>query len=336
MPILFSAVAALVTGVAFYATPGAGAQGRAFVPYTLPKGEEPQPAPVAAPLGEIRPHAELLPADLNLGSAREVNEEDGGESLEYEIHWNGVPAGRTIMKVKKRENPGGKSAPEYWEVRMDTRSTRLVANFYPVKDKAISTIDVKGGFSRYYYANLREGTYKGEERIRMDYTAARMEALYERTRIDDSISGLTVPLSGKVLDPLSAIYYLRAIDLGANLKLREDLASAAAAGRLSRPELDRKLKEARIVLPICADRRVWDTEIVPVAREHLDVKGVGRRQACILIALKCGFNGLFQRRGDVRIWVHEAARIPVKMEVEIPIGACEVVLDRFDRAPFGK
>jgi hypothetical protein len=163
-----------------------------------------------------------------------------------------------------------------------------------------------------------------------------MEAVCGRNRLDDTISYLTIPLSGKVLDPLSAIYYLRAIDFGENLKVREELAADAESGKLSRQEYDRRLKDARILLPICTERRVWDTEIVPVAREYLDLKCIGKKQACILIVPKCEFNGIFQRRGEMRIWLHEATRVLVRMEVELPIGACEIRLASHAYSPLDK
>lgn len=339
--------AAAAAGASYWA-PGAGAQGEPNAPKPLKPtfGEEygPAPQPVKPadesepPLAAIRPHAELKPADLDLGSAQDLNDEKApkGEMLDYEILWNGIPAGRSIMGVRKRASYPDKNGPEVWEIRMDTRSTRLVGNFFPVKDKVITSIDVKGGFSRYYYLNQREGAYKGEERIRVDYTAAKMEAVCGRTRLDDTIGYLTIPLSGKVLDPLSAIYYLRAIDFGENLKVREELAADAESGKLARQDYEKRLRDARILLPICTERRVWDTEIVPVAREYLDLKCIGKKQACILIVPKCEFNGIFQRRGEMRIWLHEATRVLVRMEVELPIGACEIRLAGHAYSPLDK
>lgn len=318
---------------------GVGAQGEAPGASTPVLHEEKAtPADPLFPANTVAQQAELPPVHLDLGSAEDLKDEDSakGEQLEYEIRWNGIPAGRTFMRVRKREGYPDKQGPEVWNVRMDTRSTRLLSHFYAVKDKAITLIDVKGGFSRYFYQNKREGAYKAEERIRADYTAARMEVHYEQSRPDDRLSTQTIPLAGKVLDPLAALYYMRSIDFGANLRERAELAAAADTGKLSRAEYDRKLKDLRIILPICTERRVWNTELTPIAREPLDLPGVGKKQPCVLVIPHCEFNGLFQRRGELRMWVHEATRVPVKLEVEIPIGACEVLLDRHLNSPFEK
>lgn len=71
------------------------------------------------------------------------------ETLEYEVRWNGVPAGTSRLTVHRHE-PFNKG-PECWFARMVTESNPVVSTIYPVKHKAKTVIDVKGGFSRQFY-----------------------------------------------------------------------------------------------------------------------------------------------------------------------------------------
>jgi hypothetical protein len=263
---------------------------------------------------------ELAPADLKLD--RYKPGEDGrpqwvGEELEYGIRWHGVPAGRALLKVKRRERFPEPDGPETWLVRLDIRSSRIVSTFHPLRNKTQSQIDVKGGFSRYFSKEQNEGRYEMRERVLPDYALDKLEAGYEfpqPCRATQDAQGrartpwkkLAIPLNGKVLDPLSAVYRLRSLDL--------------APGKT-------------IVLPILTERRVWNTRIKVEGRERLEVPALGGSQPCLVLAPECQFNGLFERRGPLRIWVHEATKVVVKLAAETPIGACEALLEAHRNSP---
>lgn len=299
--------------------------------------DSPRPAPPAAPVAApAAPAAEplaLAPADLKLD--RYKRGEDGrpewaGEELEYQIRWNGLPAGRAVLRVKQRDRFPDAQGPETWLVRLDIRSNRAVTSVYPVRNKAQSRIDVKGGFSRLFANEVSEGEYQAKERARFDYTLEKLEALYEYPQWFEHPASekeearfpwkaLTIPLNGKVLDPLSAVYYLRALDLKPG---------------------------QTVVLPICADRRVWNTPVKVEGRETVDIPGLGPRQPCLVLLPECEFNGLFVRRavrtrtaagdwmGAVQLWVHEGTKVPVKLAAETPLGSCEALLDSHRFSPF--
>lgn len=233
-----------------------------------------------------------------------------GEELEYLIQWNGIPAGKTLMRVVERKPwPDNTQGRDCWRVRLDTRASRALSALYPVRDKAFSIIDVKTGCSRFFSMDKREGDYAFMERIQFDYRLTTMKATYEIHRNGRWRECPRISLKKKVLDPLSALYHLRACT-ELNLENR-----------------------AGIHLAICTDRRVWETRIYPLAREMMTIPGLPGLHRCMTVKPECEFNGLFQRRGEMTVWLHEATRIPVKMEVEIPIGACEVNLLSHKKSP---
>ncbi len=247
------------------------------------------------------PPAELKAADLKLMV---------GERLVYDIRVGGLPAGKAQLIVRKQE-PLAENEPEVWTVALETNSSRAMSLYYKVQDWAKSYIDVKGGFSRFYHLQIREKDSKYEELIRFDYDIKVMEAMYERKRPDgewQKHKNLRLPC--KVLDPLSALYYLRSVNF-----------ESLRAGQ-------------SFYLPICADRKVWNTRIKVVERlEAPEDYGKLKARRCLVIEPEAEFKGLFERKGKMRIWVDLETGIPLKMNVEIPIGPAEVILSEHANSP---
>jgi hypothetical protein len=244
--------------------------------------------------------AELAPASLKLS----VN-----EKLVYDIRVGGIPAGKAALEVARMGPMDGESGPAIWAVMLTVRANRALSFLHDVRNQARSWIDVKGGFSRFYRNTRREGQVHIEERLRISYDIGKMEASYERPGHDDQWRSHAIPLTGKVLDPLSAVYYLRSLSL-ANLKAGDE-----------------------IVLPVCADRRVWKTKLRVVDPSHPEDIGYLKRRGCVVVEVDAEFQGLFQRKGTMRVWLDVATGIPLRMRVELPIGPAEVTLSEAREAP---
>jgi len=244
---------------------------------------------------------EFAPADLKLTV---------GEKLIYEIRVSGVPAGKTCLEVRKTESIG--NGKEAWVVGLETRSNRAASFMYDVRDQARAQIDVKGGFSRSFSINIKEGDMQTREEIEFKYDIGDMMATYMRPRSDGEWRTHKIPLTGKVLDPLSAIYYLRALDL-----------KTAKNGEL-------------LYLPICTDRRVWNTRLKITERRIAEDVGELKGREVVCIVPDAEFKGLFERKGPMKIWVDVATGIPLRMTCEIPIGPAEVILSEFSNSPLNK
>jgi hypothetical protein len=237
--------------------------------------------------------AELVPAGLGLKV---------GERLLYDIRVNGIPAGKALLKIRSIEAVDGDKGPQVWVAELHTRSTRAASLLYDVNDSARSRIDVKGGFSRFFNIERHEGDVRAEERITFGYDIGSMEAVCDRPRNDSQRRTHTIPLTGKALDPLAAIYYLRAISL-------------------------RNLQPGNTIrLPICADRRLWNTVVRVVAPKPGEDVGCPQGRQYVAVEPDAEFRGLFERKGGMRILLDAETGVPLKMFVELPIGPAEVTL----------
>ncbi|HLX64713.1 MAG TPA: DUF3108 domain-containing protein, partial [Planctomycetota bacterium] len=235
------------------------------------------------------------------------------EKLQYDITVDRFPAGKVEIEVKRQENYKSQPTPVF-VVTMKTHSNRAFGFRYDVDDTAHSTFDAKGGFSRFFHMDRKEGGAKVVEKITFNYSKDTMAATYERPRLGDEQKWATstIPLTGKSLDPLCAIFYLRSF---------------------AQPSAELKLKDIpigktvpAITLPICSDRHVWNTKLYKVGEDHHDI-GDRKNQVCAVFEIDAPFKGLFERVGKMRVWVDVKTGLAVKMTAEIPIGAAEAVLN---------
>jgi hypothetical protein len=252
-------------------------------------------------------------AELNFKEAGSTDETC--EKLTYDIFVNRLPHARSTMELRSTE----KNDKPVWRATLSTRSNRAATLFYDVRDNVVSTFDEKGGFSRFFSMDRKEGDAHVVERINFNNEKDKMEATYERPK--PSLNGnneirwvtTTIPLTGKVLDPLSAVYFLRDRDL--NLKALQ-------------PD---KQKPA-LVLPICSDRHVFNTSFYVVGIDHPDVDGLKDRTS-VVFEIDAPFKGLFERVGRVRIWVDAATGVVLRLRSETPIGPMEAVLSDHSHSP---
>jgi len=225
-----------------------------------------------------------------------------GEKLVYDIRWSGVPAGLSTLTVKwKRELDGA----EVYHIECDIRSNAFVSLFYPVENRAVTCLDVAGGFSRLFDMSRSEGRVKQDEHIEFDYEGGL--ALYEqrspgpfrpRTR-------KSVRIDGPVQDPLSCLYYLRGVELVPGASLR---------------------------MPVHTSRRAWALTVDVLRREELSIPRFGTLST-LKVEPSMQFPGIFVRRGKMIVWLEEETRIPVQMNVDIPIGSVSATLFDAVNAP---
>lgn len=298
MPSLYR-VCVLCLSSVFWLTVSANAEeDPELIRSTLP-GKKTKPTQNIVP----NPAPELVPAELGLRV---------GERLFYDIRVGGISVGNSFIEVQKTENHGQDNGPMVWKVAMKTRSSRGFSLWHGIKDDAKSSIDVKAGFSRRFHIKKGEGDVRDEEEISFIYDIDNTHAVSNRLRFDGQWRTKQVPLSGKHLDPLAALYYLRAIDF----TILHDNNS--------------------IYLPICQDRRHWDLQIKVVGTSWEDFGEYKNRECWMVVLPDPGFSGLFERKGTMKIWIDKLSRIPVKMTVEVPIGAAEVLLTEHSNSPLDK
>ncbi len=219
-----------------------------------------------------------------------------GEELVYEIRWAGMPGGKAVLSVKWEDKFKGEH--DVYHVRLKTQANSFISIFYPVLTEAESYIDIQGSFSRFFKMTQSEGRVRQKEKVEFDYDG--MVARYEKEKEEPFSPRHTVNvrLTDKVQDPLSAIYYVRLMDL-------------------------RVGESARMVVHTC--RRRWLLGVRVLKKEKVVLPKLGEFTA-IKIQPEAAFPGVFVRKGRMTAWLEEKSRVPLKMTVDIPIGSVTVLL----------
>jgi hypothetical protein len=225
-----------------------------------------------------------------------------GERLVYEIRWSGVPAGRAVLAVKWKREVEGR---EVYHVECEANSNSFVALVYPVEDRTITLIDVLGGYSRLFEMSKNEGHVKQNEHIVFDYENGL--AIYEQRAPGPfrPRSRKAVRIDGPVQDPLSCLYHLRSVEL---------------------------VPGATLTMPVHTARRPWELHVNVLKREELSIPRFGTLKT-LRIEPTMLFPGIFVRKGRITVWVDEDTRIPVLMNVDIPIGSIVATLVDAESSP---
>ena len=256
-------------------------------------------APAEAPAAAKEEYPEFKPVAVKLTE---------GERLTYSVKWGVIDAGLAILSVKRKEQlgPGG---PEVWNIQCRTRSNSFISTFYEVRDDIKTLIDAKEGFARLFDMDKNEGSVHATERIEFDY--ARNEANYTKTdrrKETDNVKSRTITLPGKVHDPLSCLYYIRGLDL--------------------RPGNEYKLT-------VNTSRKNWVMGLRVLKTEEQYIEGLGTVKA-LVVEPEAQFQGIFVRKGKMQVWLEEQTRIPLKLKVEVPIGAATAVLVKAENSALSK
>ena len=241
--------------------------------------------------------------------------DDTCEKLVYDITVNRLPHAKATFELRSSE----KDDKPVWNATLSTRSNRAATLFYEVRDTIRSTFDEKAGFSRFFFMDRKEGDAHVIERITMNYEKDKMEATYERQKPSLNNNNevrwvpTTITLTDKVLDPLSAVYYLRS--KGLDLKSMQPGKTTPA-----------------LTLPICTERHVFNTNFYAVGIDHPDIGNLKDRE-CVVFEIDAPFKGLFERVGRVKVWVDVKKGVVLKMKSETPIGPAEAILSEHIHSP---
>ncbi len=216
----------------------------------------------------------------------------GGERLAFDISWLDIPAGRATLAIEERVEVGGRLAVR---IVSTAESNKFVDVFYKVRDRAESIFDCKGRYSHHFLLRSREGKRRRERDYAFDL--ARQEVRLEQPGAEVR----RFPLVGPVQDPLSILYAARTQPL-----------------EVGRP----------VFLSAFEGSRRWDLEVHVLRRERVTVPAGSFDTIVVKPLLK--FEGVFQQKGDVVVWLtDDARRMPVRMESQVKIGSVAAELTSY-------
>ncbi|HYS43226.1 MAG TPA: DUF3108 domain-containing protein [Geobacteraceae bacterium] len=211
------------------------------------------------------------------------------EKLVYDMTWTGIKAGTATQEI----------IDEGDSIRIVSiaRSADWISVFFPVEDRVESLLakvpPPQLGLPRDFRMKVREGKHRRDKEIIFDHDKG-------KARYIDHLNGEKVELEiGKnTYDPYSSFYYVRTLPL----------------------EVGKS-----VFVSLLDNKQLWNVEIQVLKKEKLDT--ILGKINTILIKPLMKSEGIFQKKGEIYIWLTDDARhIPVKMKTKVAIGSITATL----------
>jgi len=223
-----------------------------------------------------------------------------GEKIKFVISYLGIPVGDAESEVKEIVKVNGRDA---YHIEINIRSRSILDWIYKVRDTHHTYIDAEHFHSLRYEKKIKERSYWTDELMEYDQDA-HVGRFYSRK--DNSRKEMFIPRH--VQDQISCCYWLRLQDI--------------------KPD-------SKILIPVNADEKNWDLEVVTHGVKEMKINPVGVFPAVEVEPIIL-FEGFFVRRGKVRGWISlDERRIPLMMKVKVPVlGEVVATLDGYEPGQF--
>ena len=239
---------------------------------------------MAAPVAATEASGQELPE----GVAPSATVFGPGEKMVYSIGYGPVNAGEAILEVLGLTTYQGRTC---YELQSKANSNRFFSSFYKVRDKIVSYMDVELLYSRYFHKRLREGDYKKSVEISFDH----------EDEVANYADGSHFDIESGIQDVLSALYFVRNLDLGA-----DDTYSLLAH----------------------SSRKSYDLTVIVHGKERVTV--AAGTYDCFVVEPVLKGEGLFKHEGKMTIYVtDDQFRVPVLIKTKVPVGSIDVELKEY-------
>ncbi|MEW6516987.1 MAG: DUF3108 domain-containing protein [candidate division FCPU426 bacterium] len=210
-----------------------------------------------------------------------------GEKLLFSVEYLGIAAGFATLSVEPGPIMNGRQT---LHLIATARTHPAFEWFFKVRDRIESFFDAAGLFSWRYEKHLREGGYSNDSVLIYDQVQNQVIKDEGRTR---------VPAAPLTQDVLSEFYFYRAV--------------APPVGQ-------------ELTIPVVADDgKSYEVIVKSVRREKVRVPA--GEFNCIVVQPQMKFEGVFQSKGEINIWLtDDVRRVPVLVKSAIIIGTIDVVL----------
>ncbi len=213
-----------------------------------------------------------------------------GEQLRFRAYWSWVPVAYAHVWTEWIQENGR------WAIalRLRTRSAAVLNAVYPVDDFFETIVDPATLRPLRFVKKMNEGNNRYDEITQFDYesgTARWTSRLRNREKV--------LPIEPDARDIFSFLYWLR----------------------------DREFEPGETVsYRVWADNKIYTVLPKPVAREVVNVPEFGP-VPCTRFEPEAEFNGLFIRKGRVRVWVFDGEpRLAMRVDAEVPVASVRVYL----------
>ncbi|MBF0625954.1 MAG: DUF3108 domain-containing protein [Magnetococcales bacterium] len=217
------------------------------------------------------------PAQHTLGAAH-------GERLTFNIHWQGVPAGRGTLAFDR-------AGEQDFVLTATLNSAGAVDLFFKVEDvvTARGVVDARGLSSRHYLKTQLEGRLRRRSECTFDRQADRVTC-----QVNQEAPEIIEGIAGNVNDPITTLYLIRA---------HLDFAPGAT-----------------LYIPLL-DGKKWYMARVDIGQPERKFTPLGWFDV-IPVHPQLKTSQLFRHRGGITVWLtNDDRRMPVRVETKVRIGA---------------
>jgi hypothetical protein len=215
-----------------------------------------------------------------------------GERLEYDLSWGFISVGSALMEVHSLTEIKGEMC---YLVKFSVRTNSFADKFYKVRTSIESTVSSDFSRSFIYRKSQEEGSTKRKILVHYDYD--QLKATYSEGGQVQS----TIPIPGKVFDPLSIAYFFRLQEL--------------------QPYQEK-------TLPTC-DGKSFREIIVRTGKKKLISVPAGKFNSIETIPEMQNLRGVFKKspKGILRVWYStDSRRIPVEISSKVLVGSFKAKL----------
>ncbi len=208
-----------------------------------------------------------------------------GETIRYNVTWAGVVVARTTASSEWVEEEGRK----FVAIRFRTKSNAAISTVYPVDDLLESIVDPETFLPIRFTKHLSEGRYRCHEVTTFDHVNG--IATLENRRDETSRQ---YEIEEDTRDLISFMYSMRG--------------STFPVG--SEQEFG-----------VMADEKLYNLYVKSLKKERVRVSRIGKVET-VLLEPEAKFDGLFVRKGKMRLWVSEDdRRLITKATIKVPVAS---------------
>ena len=216
-----------------------------------------------------------------------------GETLGFDVSWSTfLTAGTASVTVRERRPVGGSTA---YALVADGQATGFVARLYHVYYKSESDLDTRSLLPHRASLYREEGGRRRTDVTRFDRAARQVH--FEAANEQRKHSALAMPPDTQ--DPLSVLFAMRTLDLRPNL---------------------------RVQFPVASNGRLYNVQVTVHGRETIQTP-LGAQGAWRLTP---AIQQLEPDGGEPRrivLWLSDdGRRLPLRVEVDMPVGTFNLVL----------
>ena len=246
-------------------------------------------------------HVESVPVDNQSASQSaqeiQVDTRNGlwfpvGETLHYTVYWGVVPVAHSTASTEWIEEDGKRLLV----VRFRTRSNKVLRKIYPVDDTLESVIDPETFLPVRFSKQLNEGRYHCDEVTVFDRST--LKATWTKNTNGEK----------------------REYAINPNTR---DLISFMYVMRTQEPEVGNRQKYR-----VMADEKLYDLWVESEAKEIVNLERFGDVNS-IRLEPEAAFEGLFVRKGKMKLWVSDDdRRIITRASVKVPVASVNIKLNK--------